>query len=129
VFIIWVLPYGLISAYDTAIGQEFLLSSYPKLGSLIPYWLPPIWFILGIIAIIFVTFEGAYRIVKREIGEKPKYKKPHIIGNIAMVSNERIHNCSNCGFGVVVQKWDMAVVCPECGNADDIMPDLSDFIK
>jgi len=34
-----------------------------------PYWVPPVWLALGIVAFFLVTFEGAYRIVQRERGE------------------------------------------------------------
>ena len=64
-FVIWVLPYGLISAYDTAIGQEFIPSNYPKLSVLTPSWLPSVWFALGIVAFVLITFEGAFRIAHK----------------------------------------------------------------
>lgn len=62
-----------------------------------------------------------------EKDNRTRKKTPQIVNSLAMISNERIHKCSNCGFGVVVHKWDTGVVCPKCGNADNIMPDLSDF--
>ncbi len=64
-FVIWGLPYGLGTFYDFLQGQEFLPIEYPTLGSLIPNWLPPVWLVIGVITIIIVTFEGAYRLIQQ----------------------------------------------------------------
>ncbi len=64
-FVIWGLPYGCASVYDLLQGQEFLPSTYPKVSEIIPSWLPPIWLIIGVLAIIIVTFEGSYRLVQK----------------------------------------------------------------
>jgi hypothetical protein len=65
VFVIWGLPYGCASVYDLLQGQEFLPSTYPKISEIIPSWLPSIWLIIGVLAIIIVTFEGSYRLVRK----------------------------------------------------------------
>ena len=64
-FVIWGLPYGCASVYDLLQGQEFLPSTYPKVSEIIPSWLPPIWLIIGVLAIIIITFEGSYRLVQK----------------------------------------------------------------
>ncbi len=71
-FVVFGLPYGVIGIYDTAIGQGFISANLPKVASIIPNWLPPIWFFLGIIAILFFTFEGAYRIVHKSEKKQDK---------------------------------------------------------
>lgn len=48
-------------------------------------------------------------------------KKPRIYKSMLMLNDQYTHKCSQCGFGVVVDKYAMGVVCPKCGNADDIM--------
>ena len=73
VFVIWGLPYGIVGLYDTAIGQGFLPSHYPKLASLIPNWIPTVWFVLGVIAIMVVTFEGSYRLAHRKSSRPTQY--------------------------------------------------------
>jgi hypothetical protein len=65
VFVGWVLPYGLGGIYDFLQGQGFLLTTWPRLSQVIPSWLPPIWLVAGAIAIIVITFEGAYRIYRK----------------------------------------------------------------
>jgi hypothetical protein len=63
--VVWVIPYGVLGVYDLLLGQEFLPKSWPTLSQLLPNWLPTLWFILGILAILLVTFEGSYRINKK----------------------------------------------------------------
>ncbi len=65
-FVVWGLPYGVGGIYDFLQGQEFLPINVPTLSSIIPDYVPLIWFLIGVIAFIVVTFEGAYRIVQRE---------------------------------------------------------------
>jgi len=65
VFVIWGLPYGCASVYDFLQGQEFLPRTYPKVSEVIPLWLSSAWLIIGVVAIMIVTFEGAYRFVQR----------------------------------------------------------------
>ncbi len=63
-FVVWGLPYALGSLYDFLRGEWF--ASWITLGELLPNWLPPLWFGIGIITFLVVTFEGAYRIVQKE---------------------------------------------------------------
>lgn len=49
---------------------------------------------------------------------------PRIFRSIFKINDQYTHKCSQCGYGVVVSKYDMGVVCPKCGNADDFMPRL-----
>ena len=69
-------------------------------------------------------------IIRHEFGEKGKKgdktgnKKPHIFSSLLMTGDKRTHKCSQCGYGVVVNEYDTGVVCPKCGNADDIIPRL-----
>lgn len=51
-------------------------------------------------------------------------KKSYIFRSMLMISDQYTHKCTQCDYGVVVNKWDMGVVCPKCGNADDITPRL-----
>ena len=37
------------------------------MSALLPNWLPPIWLLLGVLAIIIVTIEGSYRLQKNKI--------------------------------------------------------------
>ena len=64
-FVIWGIPYGIIGGYDLLQGQGYLPSGSPLISQIVPNWLPQIWFIVGVIAIIYVTFEGAYRITQK----------------------------------------------------------------
>ena len=57
---------------------------------------------------------------KTETGNSKTEKKPQIFSSLLTLSDRRSHKCSQCGFGVVVNKYDTGVVCPNCGNADDI---------
>lgn len=66
-FVGWVLPYSLAGIYDFLQGQGFLSATYPILSQIIPIWLPPIWLIIGAIAFLILTFEGAYRITQRKL--------------------------------------------------------------
>ena len=61
---------------------------------------------------------------KTETGSSKAEKKPYIFRSLLMTNNQFTHKCSQCGYGVVVNKYDMGVVCPKCGNADDIIPKL-----
>lgn len=62
-FIVWGLPYAGASLYDLLRGEWFL--SWSALGEKLPNWLPPLWFGVGILAFLIVTFEGAYRLSHR----------------------------------------------------------------
>ena len=66
--IIWSTPFALIGVYDTAIGQGFLPSNYPKVGTILNNWNQNwlyIWLSFGAILFIIFTFEGAYRLTHR----------------------------------------------------------------
>jgi len=84
VLVAWVLPYGLFGVYDFLLGQEFLSKTLPTLSQFFPDWLPLVWFIVGFIAFIFVTFEGAYRISRRGL---IKGRNPSVASGIIAVSN------------------------------------------
>ena len=47
-------------------------------------------------------------------------KKPRIFSSWLMINDQRRHQCTQCGWGMVVGKYDTGVVCPKCGNADTI---------
>ena len=74
VFVIWVLPYGAGAIYDFLQGQGFLPADYPNLSSIVPDWLPPVWFFVGLITFVLVTIEGAYRISHKKIEQS---SEPH----------------------------------------------------
>ncbi len=89
--------------------------------------------IVGVIILVLVLIWGFWpefkRIIRRdgtktETGNSKVGKKPRIFRSLLMLSDQYTHKCSQCGFGVVVNKYDMGVVCPNCGNADDIIPRL-----
>lgn len=63
--VIWGFPYGLIGGYDLLQGQGYLPSDSPLISQIVPNWLPQVWFIVGVIAIIWATFEDAYRITRK----------------------------------------------------------------
>jgi len=66
--IIWSTPFALIGVYDTAIGQGFLPSNFPKVGATLSNWNPDwlyIWLLFGAILFIIFTFEGVYRLTYR----------------------------------------------------------------
>jgi hypothetical protein len=73
VLVIWGLPYGGFSFYDLLRGEWF--PSWPTLGEMLPNWLPPLWFGIGIVAFFIITFEGAYRIVQKERGKGQNISK------------------------------------------------------
>ena len=78
----------------------------------------------------WIRFQTPIRLISRqgetktETGSSKAEKKPHIFRSLLMLSDQYTHKCSQCGFGIVVNKYDMGVVCPKCGNADDIIPKL-----
>ena len=47
-------------------------------------------------------------------------KKPRIVSSVLLENNQHIHNCSKCGWGFAVDRYTTGVVCPKCGNADNI---------
>lgn len=87
-------------------------------------WAASVWPILASIGGLGLVVSGW--IIKHEFGKKGDKieKKPHIFRSLLMISDKRTHKCSQCGYGVVVNKYDTGIVCPKCGNADDIIPKL-----
>lgn len=90
--VIWGLPYGLIGVYDLLQGQGFLPSDSPLVSQIVPNWLPQVWFILGAIAFVAVTFEGAYRLStyrsKREGAKRANYYSGYVhIGKVRAGAN------------------------------------------
>ena len=96
--------------------EKFKGVSMPSLNLGSWIWLLPV--IGGVFAIIIIR-QGHQ---KKETGEAGK--KPRIFRSLLMLSDRYTHKCSQCGFGVVVGKYDTGVICPKCGNADDIIPRL-----
>ena len=135
-FVIVGLPYGIVGGYDFLQGQGFLPDTYPLLSELIPTWVPPLLLGIGIMAFVAITFEGAYRIVRKERGKASEAetegnkmaKKARIFSSLLKTDDKynRIHKCSQCGWGVVISNFDTGIICPNpnCGNVDDISPKL-----
>ena len=70
VLIIWGTPYAVGAFYDFLIGQDFVSSTLPKLSKLLTDWYPQwffIWLLIGLILFAIVTFEGAYRMYRKEL--------------------------------------------------------------
>lgn len=113
-FVIWGLPYGCASIYDFLQGQEFLPSTYPKVSDVIPLWLPSTWLIIGVIAIIIVTFEGAHRLVRRNnaLAELQSYKN-QLRPNLELAANPEVtrgHMCdSKTGMPISVELFAASV--------------------
>ncbi|MEW6141629.1 MAG: hypothetical protein AB1597_00530 [Chloroflexota bacterium] len=130
--VVWTIPYAIASFYDFLRGQEFIPQSLPLLSQLIPNWATPLWFMIGALAFIVITFETAYRIVQKERGKSPGIrtnsdglqKKPRVFDSVLMIANQRVHRCSQCGYGFTVDKLATGVYCPKCGNADNIAPEF-----
>lgn len=38
VFVVWSIPYGIVSLYDLAKGQEYVSADVPAVSSIIPLW-------------------------------------------------------------------------------------------
>ena len=62
--------------------------------------------------------------IKPETGNSKVEKKPRIVNSVLLLNNQHIHKCEKCGWGMVVDKYTTGVVCPNCGNADNVMPRL-----
>lgn len=71
--VVWGLPYAVAGFYDFLRGEWF--PPWRALSELLPNWLPPVWFIAGLIAFLLVTIEGAYRIVQNERNKYPLRKR------------------------------------------------------
>ena len=79
--------------------------------------------------LIFITIEGAFRVVRkeREKIEKTdtKHNKPEIFNALYMIDNDiNTHRCRNCDYGMLVHKWVTGATCPNCGSAENIIPKL-----
>lgn len=65
-FVVWVLPIGVVGFYDLLQGQGYL-QNYPKISEVLPLWVYWFWLGIGVLAFIVVTFEGAYRISQKRL--------------------------------------------------------------
>ena len=89
-FMIWGLPYGLASFYDFLYGQDFLPHRFRKLSQLLPDSIFLLWFVIGVILLVVVTLEGAYR-VSQGHAERYNFEQDikHIFKSIIDENRER----------------------------------------
>lgn len=65
VFVVWSVPYGIVSLYDLAKGQEYVSADVPAVSSIIPLWVTWTWLAIGVLLLVVVTIEGAYRYTRQ----------------------------------------------------------------